>query len=261
MAAPLPISAYIRTLNEARLIGPVVEAARQIVSEVIVVDCGSTDGTIDIAEKAGARVIHQKWLGNGTQKRFAEDQCANNWMLDIDADEVVTPEFAAEVRALFSNGEPPYSVYETMLVTAPPDGKPWWNHALADRRKLYDKRRIRQPDHYAWDQFTVPPDMSVGRIKAPLLHYSFRDFEHFEEKLNRWSGVAAKASKLKPMWVVALRIVLASPFYFFKQYVGRGHWRGGLYGFVIAGLSAHGRWLRDIKMFEIHLRNRARPNG
>lgn len=263
MAAPLPISAYIRTLNEARMVGPVIEAARQIASEVIVVDCGSTDGTIDIAEKAGARVIHQTWLGNGTQKRFAEDQCVNDWMLDLDADEVVTPEFAAEIRQLFATGEPPCPVYETMMVTAPPIGEPWWNHALADRRKLYDKRRIRQPDHYAWDQFTVPPDMPVGKLKSPLLHYSFRDFEHFEEKLNRWSGVAAKAAKLKPLWLITLRILLASPFYFFKQYVGRGHWRGGLQGFVIAGLSAHGRWLRDIKMLEIHMRNReaARKNG
>ncbi len=256
MPSNLPISCYIRTLNEARLVGPVIEAARRIAADVLVVDCGSTDGTIEIAEKAGARVIHQAWLGNGKQKRFAEEQCAHDWLLDLDADEVVTPEFADEVRALFAHGEPPHAIYETMLVTAPPIGEPWWKHALADRRKLYDRRRIRQPDHDAWDQFETPAGMEIGHIKAPLLHYSYRDFEHFAEKLNRWSGVAARASKLKPLWLVSLRIVLASPFYFLKQYLGRGHWRGGLTGFVIAGLSAHGRWLKDVKMLEIHMRNR-----
>ncbi len=256
MSSNLPISCYIRTLNEARMVGPVIEAARQIASEVLVVDCGSTDGTIEIAEKAGARVIHQAWLGNGKQKRFAEENCTHDWLLDLDADEIVTPDFAREIQALFANGEPPFAIYETLLVTAPPIGEPWWNHALADRRKLYDRRRVRQPEHDAWDQFDVPAGMAIGRVKATLLHYSFRDFEHFEGKLNHWSGVAARATKLKPFWVVALRVVLATPFYFLKQYLGRGHWRGGLYGFVIAGLSAHGRWLRDVKMFEIHLRNR-----
>ncbi len=255
-SSTLPISCYIRTLNEARMVGAVIEAARQIAAEVIVVDCGSTDGTIDIAEKAGARVIYQAWLGNGKQKRFAEDQCAHDWLLDLDADEIVTPDFAARCATCSKRGAPPHAIYETMMVTAPPIGEPWWKHALADRRKLYDRRRIRQPEHDAWDQFETPPGMQIGRIKAPLLHYSYRDYEHFEHKLNHWSGVAARATKLKPLWLLRLRILFASPFYFFKQYLGRGHWRGGMTGIVIAGLSAHGRWLKDVKMLEIHMRRR-----
>lgn len=251
-----PISAYIRTLNESRLIGDVVMAAKQIAAEVVVVDSGSLDDTVALAEEAGARVLRQPWLGSGRQKRFAEDHCVNNWVLDLDADEVVTPEFAREVRNLFAKGEPAHPVYEMKLVTAPPIGEPWWDFGLTDRRKLYDKRVVRAPDHAAWDQFVVPPGVGVGRLKSPLLHYSFRDLGHLLEKLNRVSGVRARETKLKPFWQVGLRVVFAQPIYFLKFFLARGLWRAGLYGVALAGISAQGRWLRDVKMLEVHLEHR-----
>ena len=68
-------------------------------------------------------------------------------------------------------------------------------------------------------------------------------------------------AKLKPFWVVALRVLFAPPFYFLKAYIGRNMWSLGLYGYAIAGMHAHGRWLRDIKMLEIHLRRRHEKHG
>ncbi|MES1198623.1 MAG: glycosyltransferase family 2 protein [Pseudomonadota bacterium] len=254
--AALPISCYIRTLNEARMVGRVIEGALLICSEVIVVDSGSTDDTVGIAERAGARVVKQPWLGLGKQKRVGEELCANDWLLDLDADEIVTPEFAAEVRAIFAKGEPLCAAYETMLVTVPPVGKPWWGFAVTDRRKLYDKRKLRQPDHVAWDQFTIPSDMKVGRIRAPLMHYSFPDLQHLAAKLNGYSGVGARESKPKAFWIVALRVMFAEPFYFLKFLIGRGLWRAGLYGWAVSGVVAHGRWLRDAKMLELQLKQR-----
>lgn len=240
----------------------VIEAARLLCAEVVVVDSGSTDDTVALAEKAGARVIRQPWLGNGKQKRFAEDQCRNDWLLDIDADEVVTPDFAREVSALFANGAaPPHPIYEMKLVTAPPIGEPWWTFALTDRRKLYDRRVARAPDHAAWDQFEIPPGVVVGELKAPLLHYSFRDLGHLLEKLNRVSTVRARETKLKPYWVVGLRVLFAQPFYFLKYFLGRGMWRAGLYGAALAGIVAIGRWLRDVKMLEIYLQKRAKASA
>ncbi|HYF21945.1 MAG TPA: glycosyltransferase family 2 protein [Caulobacteraceae bacterium] len=252
-AAPAPISCYIRTKNEAARLGRVIEAARQIAAEVVVVDSGSTDGTVELARSLGAVVYEQPWLGNGTQKRFGEERCTHDWLLDLDADEVVTPELAEEIRRLFAAGEPAKPIYELRLVTAPPIGEPWWGFVNAHRRKLYDRRVVRQPNHKAWDQFEVPPGVEVGRLKAPILHYSFHSLGHIADKLNRVSTVRAEESKLKPRWVTMLRIVFAPPFYFLKHYAVRGLWRAGMYGFALAGISAYGRWLRDVKMYEIHL--------
>jgi glycosyltransferase involved in cell wall biosynthesis len=258
-----PVSCYIRTLNEERLLGRVVAAVREVVDEVVIVDSGSKDATVAIAQAAGARVIHQEWLGNGCQKRFAEDQCRNHFVLDLDADEVVSPALAAEIRALFVAGPPPLPIYELRLVTVPPVGKPWANISVAYRRKLYDRRAVRAPDHKAWDQFEVPPGVEVGRLAGDLLHYSFRDVAHLVEKLNRVSTVRARDGKTSGRVAVAARVLFAWPFYFVKHYLFRGLYRAGIYGIVLAAISAYGRWLRDAKMYERILADRERspPRG
>jgi glycosyltransferase involved in cell wall biosynthesis len=256
MPAP-PISAYIRTKNEERLIGEVIRAALQVADEVVLVDSGSTDKTIESAEVVGARVIRTDWHGWGKQKRIGEDACKHDWVFDLDADEIVTPELAEEIRALFADGEPPYPIYQQMTATAPPVGAPWMNFNLVDRRKLYDRRVIRAPDHAMDDQFKVPPGVRIGHLRGLLLHRSFTELAQLEDKFNRHSSASARDGKLKPFWLVALRLLLAKPLYFLNQYARRGLWRAGWYGFCVANIAAHGRWLKDAKMMEIHLRNRA----
>jgi len=253
----LPISCYIRAKNEERLIAEVIQAAFQIVDEVVVIDSGSTDRTIELSEAAGARVVPSPWLGGGKQKRLGEDATKHNWLLDLDADEVVSPELATEIRALFDDGkEPPHSVYQFKLIPKPPIGKPWWNAAVVYRNRFYDRRKIRARDHAGWDQLEIPPGMTVGKFKGVLFHVSFTGLEQLQEKFNRTSSSRAKNSKLKPFWQSALRMVFGRPFYFFHHYVMRGLWRAGWYGFASADIAAHGRWLKDAKMVEIHLRNR-----
>jgi glycosyltransferase involved in cell wall biosynthesis len=251
-----PISAYIRTKNEERLIGEVIRAAQQVAREVVLVDSGSTDKTIAIAEELGARVIREQWHGWGKQKRIAEDACTHDWLLDLDADEIVTPELAAEIRALFANGEPPARIYQSMMATAPPVGQPWMTYNLVDRRKLYDRRAIRVPDHAMDDQFKVPVGMQVGHLRARLLHRSFTGLEQLETKFTRHASSSSRDSKLKPLWLIQLRLIFGYPFYFLNQYLRRGLWQAGWYGFSVANVAAHGRWLRDALMLEIHLRNR-----
>lgn len=245
-----PVSAYIRTLNEARMIGDVVRAALQVADEVVVIDSGSTDGTIELAQNAGARVIDHEWLGNGHQKRLAEDACAHDWLLDLDADEIVSPELAAEITGLFAGGAPPNKIYRTMLALVPPVGKPWRDFGLQVRHKLYDRRIVRAPAHKAWDQFEIPDGVAVGRLKEPILHHAFTGAAQFMGKLNRNSTVRAEALPLKSKPYLALRIVVGFPFYFAKKYLLQRYFRGGVYGFALASMSAYGRWLRDVKMWE-----------
>ncbi|MBX9747495.1 MAG: glycosyltransferase family 2 protein [Hyphomonadaceae bacterium] len=256
MSGKPPISCYIRTKNEERLIGEVIRAASVAVDEVVLIDSGSTDKTIEIAEAAGARVVREQWHGWGKQKRLGEDAAKHHWVLDIDADEIVTPELAGEIRALFADGEPAFPIYQLMMATAPPVGKPWLDYNLVDRRKLYDKRVIRIPDHAMDDQIKPPTGMKIGHLKSRLLHRSFTDLAQLQEKFNRHSSAAARDTKLKPFWLVALRLLFGKPFYFLNQYARRGLWRAGWYGFMVANIAAHGRWLKDAKMMEIHLRKR-----
>jgi glycosyltransferase involved in cell wall biosynthesis len=253
-----PISCYIRTLNEALIIGRAIAAVRDVADEIVIVDSGSTDATVAIAEGAGARVIHRAWCGYGSQKHFAEDQCRNDFLLDLDADEVVSPALAAEIRALFATGPPPRPIYELKLVTVPPVGKPWTNSAVRYRRKLYDRRVVRAPDHKAWDQFEVPAGVQVGRLAGELHHHSFRDLAHLVEKLNKASTNRAREGRQLGSAVVVFRVLLALPFYFLRHLLLRGLFRAGIYGMAVAGMSAYGRWLRDAKVYERNLADRER---
>lgn len=253
-----PLSAFIRTRNEARMIGDVVTAALVVADEVVVVDSGSTDDTVAIAEGAGARVFRQSWLGNGRQKRFAEERCKHDWLLDLDADEVVTPALAAEISALFANGAPRLRIYRTPVAIAPPVGKPWIGFGGVVRHKLYDRRAVRAPDHEAWDQFDIPPGEKAGALTAPILHYAFADARHLIDKLNRNSTTRAEALEPKPLPVLILRIFFGMPFYVGKRYLLDGLFRGGVYGFAFSMMSGFGRWMRDVKMYERVRRVRTR---
>jgi len=82
---PLRLSVFVIARNEERRIGAVLAAARALSDDLVVVDSGSTDRTIEIAKAAGAHVFHREWQGYGPQKRFAEEQCRHDWLLNLDA--------------------------------------------------------------------------------------------------------------------------------------------------------------------------------
>ncbi|NRA30608.1 MAG: glycosyltransferase family 2 protein [Parvularculaceae bacterium] len=248
-----PVSCYIRTKNEARRIGDVVRAAKLAAREVIVVDSGSTDGTPDIAKEAGAVVHHVEWRGNGGQKRAAEDLCSYDWLLDLDADEVIQPELAQGIADLFKDGaEPKHSVYGLIQVHAVPYLEPWWNTDNIVKNKFYDRRQVRIPDHPAWDQLEVSK-RTTPRIPGVMLHYMFSDIGDLVKKQERNMSRRAAGVKQKSKTSLALRIFFGFPVYFLKRYLLKGLFLKGVYGFAFSFTIAYGRWLKDVKLYERHL--------
>ena len=251
----LPISCYIRTLNEERMIGDVVTSAKKICNEVVIIDSLSIDKTKSISLSLGARVFEQPWLGNGFQKRVGEDQTKNDWVLDIDADEIVTDEMAEEITKIFKNGTSNIDGFLTPIITVPPFGKPWYNFARAYRVKLDNKSKVRIPEHKAWDQFKLD-NLKIKKLKNGLLHPSFTGIHMHLDKLNKYSTMLAKLPSKKTLLEIILRIWLGIPFYFIHKFIFRGMIRAGTYGFTLSVSSAIGRWLKDVKQFEILMKDR-----
>lgn len=247
-----PLSCYIRTKNEERMVEQIVRAALQVAREVVIVDSGSTDDTVTLARRAGAKVHHVDWMGNGYQKRAAEEFCTYAWKLDLDADEVVSEDLANEIKALFARGEPSRTVYSVPRVTAPPIGDPWWHTDRDHREKLYNSDYLRMPESAAWDQLDLPQGTPVGKLSQPLIHYSFSDIGFLLRKQERNMTQRAKAAPLKPLWQLRLRIMFGLPVYFLKRYLLKGLFLQGTYGFAFAMTVAQGRWLKDVKMYERH---------
>ncbi|MBS1689005.1 MAG: glycosyltransferase family 2 protein, partial [Bacteroidetes bacterium] len=109
------ISVVIITLNEEKNLSRCLTSVAGIADEVVVVDSFSTDNTAAIAEKYGARVVNQAFLGYGAQKNFANDQAANDWILSLDADEALSPELQQSILSV--KAKPEYDAYSLSRLT------------------------------------------------------------------------------------------------------------------------------------------------
>ena len=247
------ISCYIRTFNEETNIGRTVTAARLVAHEVVVVDSGSTDGTVTAAESAGARVIRQTWLGNGHQKRVGEEACRHDWLLDLDADEVVSKELAEEIAVLFKNREPNTGVCSILLTTVDPTGRIWRKSRPPRRAKLYHRTRFRMPAHGAWDQLQIPRKVPVYKLKNAILHYGLTNIAHLSRKQGDAINRRLRYVRSRSRFSTACRVYLCFPLYFAKRYFMRGLWREGPYGFMCALVGAYNHWLRDASLYEAHV--------
>ncbi|HEY4999676.1 MAG TPA: glycosyltransferase family 2 protein, partial [Usitatibacter sp.] len=137
-AEKLPLTVAIIALNAGAQIGPCLASA-QFADEILVVDSGSSDDTVAVAQRHGARVETKEWLGFGRQKQFAVEQAAHDWVLCLDADERVSPELAASlVRALQAPAMPVYRMARCNRFLGRwlrhGEGYPDWSLRLFDRR-------------------------------------------------------------------------------------------------------------------------------
>lgn len=247
---PLPISCFIITKNEADRVGRTLAAIAGLVDEVIVVDSGSADGTQAVAESAGARVMFNAWPGFGQQKRFAEAQCKHDWILNLDADEVVVPDLAAEIRRLFDAGPPSVAgFWVNDLVVYPGQSKP--RPFARDHQfiRLYDRRRIRFKDSTLFDSVD-PKGQPTAWLKAPLHHFSVRSFEDLVAKCDERASYNAAHARKKSPALLKLRLVTELPMQFFKYYIWRTHIFGGFAGLQFARITAFYRYLRILRMWE-----------
>jgi glycosyltransferase involved in cell wall biosynthesis len=247
----LPLSCFIIAKNEADRIARTIGAVKEFVDEVIVVDSGSTDGTQKLAEAEGARVIFHEWKGFGPQKRFGETQCRNDWLLNVDADEVVSPQLAGEIKTLFANGEPECAVYALPINDVyPGQTKPrlWANDYLQPR--LYDRRRVRFKDSPIHDSLEVT-GMKVGALKGDVHHFSARSFDDQLAKAIERGRYFADHARPKSKLLLRLRLLFEFPFAFLRYYVLRRHFTGGLAGFRAAMIGAVSRFARISRMLEI----------
>jgi glycosyltransferase involved in cell wall biosynthesis len=260
----LPLSIFIIALNEADRIGNTIAAVQALSDDIVLVDSGSTDGTQAIAERLGARVIFNPWPGYGQQKRFAEEHCRHDWLLNLDADEVVPADLAAEIAALFAKGAPAADAYKLRIAEIfPGERAPHrFAYALAPVR-LYNKAKGRYSPSPVHDRVDLSPDARVARLRGTVHHFSVRSLGEQMEKLNSYSDAQADDLDARGATVSVFRLIVEFPANFIKAYIGRRHALRGVYGFMTAMNYAFYRYLRVAKHWERRLqrRDRSRREG
>ncbi len=252
------LSIFIIARDEADRIGRTIEAVRGLSDDIVLVDSGSTDGTQGIAERLGARVVFNPWPGYGQQKRFAEEQCRHDWLLNIDADEVVPPDLAAEIASLFAGPGPAADAYQIRIAEIFP-GEPAphrFAYALAPVR-LYRKDKGRYSPSPVHDRVDLAPGARVARLKGTVHHYSVRSLGEQMSKLNSYSDAQADDLDRRGQTLSVFRLAVEFPANFIKAYIGRRHALRGVYGFMTAMNYAFYRYLRVAKHWERRLQRRS----
>ena len=240
------LSVVLITLNAATQL----EACLQSVvfaDEIVVVDSGSTDGTIELAQRYGARVIEQDWLGFGPQKQFAVDQAAHDWVLCLDADERVSPALQASIKAALHT--PAFGAYRFARCNRflgrylrHGEGYPDWN------LRLFNRHQARWSADVVHEH--VLADCVTATLPGDLLHDSAETIAGYLQKQNRYTSLAAGAALAAGKRATPLKLLFSPLLRFVKFYGVRRGFLDGLPGFIHIVIGCFNSFSKYAKMIE-----------
>ena len=240
------ITATIITLNEKKHIRAVIENVQKICDEVIIIDSFSSDETCEIAESLGAKVIKQKYLGDGGQKAFCEQFASNDWILSIDADERLEDVAIEYLKKFdFENGEyDAYSFRRKSFI-----GKKFIRQWYPDRVvRLYKKSAC---GYNTTGEHGSVQTKNYKNLDIDMLHYSFEDFAMLVRKADRFAVNLAKvrfAEGKRASWYDPFIHGLGA---FLKGLIFKGGILGGLHEWHVAFASAYNSYMKYVIMLEM----------
>jgi glycosyltransferase involved in cell wall biosynthesis len=250
---PSPISAVLITLNEAKLLSETLSRL-SFCAELIVVDSGSTDGTIEIAKSKGAKVFQRTFDTFGGQKQFAVNQASHDWVLVIDADEWVSPELKPEIIKIATSGSSAFDAYRIPRRLHFMGRS--FNYGRESRQKdlrLFKKAYGNFVDSKVHEQvlpFENNKSSVVGDLVGVLDHYSYPSLEHYIQKMNRYSTLGAIQMQLDGNRFLKFRSTLF-PLKFLQFYFMHGNFMNGWAGFCWSWLSSFAYVLKFLKAADL----------
>lgn len=235
----MTLSVIIIAQDEADRITTCLESVKEIADEIIVLDSGSSDGTVDISRRYTERVYETDWPGYGPQKQRALEKATGDWVLSIDADEALTPELRDEIRELLSSG--PLESAFRLLWAVTVFGKRL-DHGRSARApmRLFRREGARFTNAQVHEKI-IPAAGKIGRTRGRLLHYTHRDFGHYLEKNAKyaWLGAQRRYTEGKRGGGLAGALFRAV-WVFFQIFIIRGGFLDGRVGFLVAALYSQG---------------------
>lgn len=241
-----PLSVAIITLNAASQLEACLQSVR-FADDIVVVDSGSSDGTPALAERCGARVVQQEWLGFGPQKQFAVEAARHDWVLCLDADERVTPELQAAIEnALKSPSTAAFQFPRCNRFLGRylrhGEGYPDWS------LRLFDRRQARWSNDAVHEK--VETQARIGKLNGDLLHDSAESLATYLTKQNRYTTLAAEMALAAGKRASFGRIALSPLVRFVKFYFIRQGFRDGLPGLIHIAIGCFNSFMKYSKILE-----------
>jgi len=247
-----PVTLLVITRNEAHTIARCLDSV-PFVSEKVVVDAGSADGTVAIARAHGARVVHQDWLGFGPQRTFATSQASHDWILFLDADEVLSPELAREFErrlpALLASKHAGARLRRAAMYMGAP--MRWYRPMTGEiLERFYHRGRARWTDARVHEGLIF--DGPGETFDAAFMHYQNPTLVHKQLKVLRYSELKARdwLERGRPARMWDCPLVFAGTF--LKDYLLRLAFLDGWRGFIVAHIAASYAVYKRIRYYEMH---------
>lgn len=239
------LSVCLITLNEERNLTRALRSINGIADEIVVVDCGSQDRTQEIARAHGARVIVRGWTDFADQKNFAAAAATNDWILSMDADEELSDAFRKSLLE-WKQRQPEFVVYE--IARRARYLGAWIKHSgwYPDRRRrLYDRNAAK---FQGLVHESLRFEGQSGRLRGDLLHYTMDSFAEHEDKVERYTTLAAQQmyEAGRRNWRAATW--LAPPWTLFSTFILRRGFMDGYHGWLISRMAARSVWLKFQKL-------------
>jgi glycosyltransferase involved in cell wall biosynthesis len=246
------LSVIIIAKNEAAHIVRCLESV-EWAEEVIVLDSGSTDDTVAICRRHTDKVFETDWPGFGIQKQRALEKAQGDWVLSIDADEVVSAELRQEIEQAMAS--PQFDGYAIPRLSdycgrAIKHGGWWPDHVL----RLFRREAGQFTDSPVHERVVVRGE--IGRLQSPLLHEAFVNLDEVLHKVNSYSTLGAEMLYQKGIRSSLSKAVLKGFWTFFRTYFVKASLLDGRQGFMLAVSNAEGAYYKYLKLWELQARGR-----
>ncbi len=213
--------------------------------EIIVLDSGSSDQTVEIARQFTDKVfIEEDWKGYGVQRRRAQERASGEWILMIDADERVTPELKEEIQEVALRND--YSMAYAIPIL------PWCFGRFirhggwypAPKVRLYPHSMAHYGNERVHEKLYFEEGLSISKLKGDLLHFTYRDMEHYLVKSARYATEWAQQREHAGKHASLMQGLVHGVGCFLKQYLLKAGFLDGRQGLLLAILSAHSTFVK-----------------
>ncbi len=245
------LSVTIITYNEAKNIERCIQTVKAVANDIIVIDSFSTDDTTAIAKQLGANVFNHSFNGYGESKNLANEKAKNDWILSIDADEVLDEKLVNSILNLKDKLNNT-TVYEFSRLNNY-CGK-WIRFGAwrSDNKiRIFNKTAVKWNLAEVHENLLIPENFEVQKLQGKLLHYSYATVASHLNKIEKYSTLGAEEAYKKGKQASFIKIYFSPVFRFFRDYILMLGFLDGKYGFIIASLTAKEVYLKYKKLKEL----------
>lgn len=246
----MKLSVGIITLNEEKNLDRTLLSVKDIAEEIVIIDCGSTDKTFEIAKRYHAKFIFNKWEGFGKQKNFAILNCSGDWILLIDADEVLSKELIIKIKYIIENENEKkvFSINRCSVCFGKKLKHGGWSNQYAVR--LWKKGMVSVNDNLVHEAFLTKED--IHKISEKIYHYTYHTLEDYFVRFNKYTTLGAQEYFKRGKKASYLKIIFNPMYKFIKMYIIRLGFLDGIEGFTIACTSAMYSMVKYFKLREMY---------